>query len=615
MKVHKVSLADLFSNRKRYVVPLFQRAYVWSRDRQWQPLWQDVVDRAEAVIRAAPNTRPQDHFLGAIVTAPRAAFGVGVPVAELIDGQQRLTTLQVLLHALRDVARDDGQASIAEAVGDLLRNNRPWAGEEDQYKVWPTNDDQRVYRSVVEAGSHAAVLKAYPERRLPRRRRPEPRELLADAYLYFYSAIETFTEEEEGRTTEAAFAALYQAVAGHLQIVHIELEAGEDPQAIFEALNGRGEPLTPADLIKNYLFRQVPPGTQQGVYDEYWRGIDSREAEQDGETERKFWRRSQRQGRLTRSRLDLFFFHYLAMRKNGETAIGSLFREFQTWRDDCPEDILTTLASVRTHTQVFARLLAPSGHDRTDTFARRVRALDTSTVYPAVLFLLGEGSDRVGAGELPGVWTAIESYLVRRAVCRRSTKAYNHLFLQLLGRLRAAERIDAALVRAFLAGLEGEHHEWPSDAAFEDAWKRRPAYRELGPTRTAMILRALNDAEFSRFHEVVEIKSPLTVDHVMPQGWRAKWQWPHPPGMSATDAGYRRDEVLHTFGNLTLITGELNSKLKNATFDERRPELAKRSVLRLNAWFQETKAWDEDAIEKRGAALFETALQVWPGPG
>lgn len=92
MMVHKVSLADLFSNRKRYVVPLFQRAYVWSKDRQWQPLWQDVQDRAEAVLRAAPNTRPQDHFMGAIVTAPRAAFGVGVPVAELIDGQQRLTS-------------------------------------------------------------------------------------------------------------------------------------------------------------------------------------------------------------------------------------------------------------------------------------------------------------------------------------------------------------------------------------------------------------------------------------------------------------------------------------------------------------------------------------------
>jgi uncharacterized protein with ParB-like and HNH nuclease domain len=611
MKVQKISLSELFSNRKRYVVPLFQRAYVWTRDRQWQPLWLDVVERAEAVLHPPNGGRTQEHFLGAIVTAPRTAFGVGVPVAELIDGQQRLTTLQILLHALHDVAKEDGETIIAEAVGTLLRNQRPWASEDDQYKVWPTNDDQVVYQSIVEAGSYDAVLKAYPERKLKYKRSPEPRALLADAYLHFYSSIEKFTEEDRN----LRFAALYQAVAQQLQVVHIELEADEDPQAIFEALNGRGEPLTPADLIKNYLFRKVPAAEQQAIYEQYWRPIDTRNAEDNAESEGKFWRRRQRQGRLTRSRLDVFFFHYLAMRKNGETTIGSLFREFQTWHDGSNEGILTTLASVQRHANEFARLLAPVGSDRLDTFARRVRALDISTVYPPVLFLLGEGAERVESGALSPILENIESYLVRRAVCRVSTKAYNHLFLQLLDELRSAERIDAALVRTFLAELKGEHHEWPGDGGFRTAWLSKAAYRDMGAQRTAMILRALNDAEFSRFHEVVEIKSPLTVDHVLPQAWRAKWPPPLVPGLTPDLAAGRRDELLHTFGNLTLITGELNSKLKNAGFKERREDLAKRSVLRLNSWFQESTEWNEEEIARRGEALFETALQVWPGPG
>lgn len=610
MKVHKVSLSDLFSNRKRYVVPLFQRAYVWNKERQWQPLWQDVMDRAEAVLRANPNTRPKDHFLGAIVTAPRASFGVGVPVAELIDGQQRLTTLQVLLQALHDVAKDSEQAQIAEAVGTLLRNQRPWGADDDQYKVWPTNDDQVVYRSIVEAGSYNAVLEAYPEKRLKYKRTPEPRVLLADAYLHFYACIESFTEEDRDRT----FAALYQAVTEHLQVVHIELEAGEDPQAIFEALNGRGEPLTPADLIKNFLFRKVA-GDMVAAYKLHWSPLDAQPAEDDSETEMKFWRRKQRQGRLTRSRLDLFFFHYLAMRTGGETLIGSLFREFQSWHDTTGEDVLVTLADVKTHANLFARLIAPAGSTRVDTFARRVRSLDTSTVYPTILYLLGEGKHKVVDEELPGILTDVESYLVRRAVCRHSTKAYNHLFLQLLVQLRQSGRIDRAVVQGFLRDLKGEHHVWPSDAEFKEAWTERPAYRELGPHRTAMILKALNDAEFSRFHEVIEIKSELTVDHVLPQSWRPHWPWPVPAGVDREAAGRQRDQALHRFGNLTLITGGLNSKLKNAAFKERRAYLAKHSVLKLNAWFQEVKDWNEEEIARRGEALFEVALRVWPGPG
>ncbi|MCK6505656.1 DUF262 domain-containing HNH endonuclease family protein [Myxococcota bacterium] len=609
MKVHKPPLSELFSNRKRYVVPLFQRPYVWTRDRQWEPLWQDIVDRADAVVRVVPPAQVQDHFLGAIVTAPRSAYGVGVPIAEVVDGQQRLTTLQIVLHAFRDVCLELEESGVAEAVDTLLRNQKPWASEEDQFKVWPTNLDQEVFGKVIVSGSRDAVLSAFPEQRLKWKRKPEPRPRLAEAYLCFNKWIRSHLATD----TSQAANALYSAIVSHLQIVHIELEPGEDPQAIFEALNGRGEPLTPADLIKNHLFRQVV-GDQEAAYRAHWRDLDEAPAEDKIGPETRFWRRQQRQGRLRRSRLDLFLFHYLTMRTGSEVLIGNLFRDFQGWHTRSGEDVMVTLADIRKHAGLFAELLVPSGSSRLSTFATRARALDTSTVYPVVLYLLGEGAPKVAEGSLPAIFEAIESYLVRRAVCRLSTKAYNHDFLLLLKEVRAAAEVDAALVRAFLLGLEGEHHNWPDDEAFRASWLEKPAYQLLGPSRTGMILKALNDAQFSRFHEDVEVHSALTVEHVLPQTWRPRWPWPVIEGLDHDAAGRRRDELLHTFGNLTLITGKLNSKVKNAAFGDRRPELAQKSLLKLNVWFQEVEQWDEGEIRRRGKALFEVARRVWPGP-
>lgn len=610
MRVHKVAISELFSNRKRYVVPLFQRPYVWSLERQWEPLWQDIADRAEAVLRTPPPQRPQDHFLGAIVTAPRAAFGVGVPLAEVVDGQQRITTLQILLHAFRDVCRERALDAIGDAVETLLRNQKPWASPEDGLKLWPTNVDRKVFARVIAAGSSSNVLAAFPEHRKKYKRTPEPRPRLAEAYLCFAAWIRDYL----GGDADPAANALYGAIVSHLQIVHIELELGEDPQAIFEALNGRGEPLTPADLIKNYLFRKVAVD-QEGAYASYWKTLDDAPAEDGEDPETRFWWRQQRQGRLRRSRLDLFLFHYLTMRKGSEVLIGNLFRDFQAWHDGLGEDVLVTLTDIRRHTAVFEKLLVPAKETRVDTFASRARALDTSTVYPVILYLLGEGNAKVTPGQLEPMLESIESYLVRRAVCRLPTKAYNHDFLSLLNVLRTETDIDAAVVRAFLGALVGDHHYWPSDAEFRKAWLAAPVYRLLGPGRTGMILRAMNDAQFSRFHEVVEVKSALTVEHVLPQKWGKHWPPPVIEGLDPGAAVEQRDELLHTFGNLTLITGKLNSKVKNASFFDRRPELAQKSLLKLNVWFQEADHWDEAQILRRGEALLAVAQRIWPGPG
>jgi hypothetical protein len=132
-----------------------------------------------------------------------------------------------------------------------------------------------------------------------------------------------------------------------------------------------------------------------------------------------------------------------------------------------------------------------------------------------------------------------------------------------------------------------------------------------------MILRAINDDGHSKFHEKIVVQSELTVEHVMPQKWKAKWAPPTVVGLTATEAARARDTQLHTFGNLTLITGTLNSSLSNGTFDERRPHLVKGSLLQLNQWFSEmagVKAWDEAAIVLRGEALLEAATRIWPGP-
>ncbi|HEY1305396.1 MAG TPA: DUF262 domain-containing protein, partial [Vicinamibacterales bacterium] len=191
MKPDKTSIYDLFDRQRRYAVPLYQRPYVWTKDLQWRPLWGDVCEKAAQVQRGEANA---PHFLGAIVTSQRQVYGNEVGAWDIIDGQQRLTTLQILLAACRDYLRETGDKRFDRDLERITLNDGVRKEAFERFKVWPTNVDRPVFQQVITAGSVEAVLQAFPGLR-GSRKRTVPK--LAEAYLYFYRAIESFLTEFE----------------------------------------------------------------------------------------------------------------------------------------------------------------------------------------------------------------------------------------------------------------------------------------------------------------------------------------------------------------------------------------------------------------------------------
>jgi hypothetical protein len=167
--------------------------------------------------------------------------------------------------------------------------------------------------------------------------------------------------------------------------------------------------------------------------------------------------------------------------------------------------------------------------------------------------------------------------------------------------------------------------DWPTDDAFKDAWMSIDAYQELKPARVEMILLAINNAMTTAKTESIIVKSKLTVEHVMPQEWEKHWPLPSPDASARAQSGCRwgdlsqlspeqRDEYIHDFGNLTLITQQLNSAVSNGPAAQKLPQLAHFASLRLNTYFQNRNTWTEVDILERGEALFDVAKKVWPRP-
>lgn len=618
MKPDKLTIHELFQKERRYVVPLYQRAYVWNQQGQWEPLWEDIERQSEACLEQDGQSGRRSHFLGAIVLNVSRIVGAGVARSEVIDGQQRLTTLQLLIAALRDFAEAEGSAHLAK-LKRLTINEDEKPGSEGSFKVWPTNADRATFSAVLTAGSPDALRKLLGIAD----RANAPR--LAAAYLYFSDRIREFVSvsaKERAARDERIFA-IYQALRTALQLVVIELEDGDDPQVIFETLNARGQPLLPSDLIRNYIFLNAandPSSDADDLYERYWRRFDDDRVAHAVNGEDRFWHVPERQGRLLRPRIDLFLFHYLTMQTERDLNIGQLFGEFRDWRDSHPQSIELLLADLKAFSEVFQRLMQPVGDGRAAMLARRLKALDNSTVYPVLLYLLSLPAERLAPASRDQILDDLESWLVRRFVCQLTNKNYNRFFVALLAKVkRADERVDLAdVVRGELTRSNDVTTRWPPDDEFEAAWLLKPIYTKSRPDRSAMVLRAIEARIRTTKSEAVILPDFLSVEHLLPQkGALADYPYAETlPLLSGESVERCRERMLHTIGNLTLLTSELNSSVSNGPFPVKVANIAANSDLRLNAWLRAAppQSWSEGSIVERGELLFATALEIWTRP-
>jgi hypothetical protein len=596
MKADSLTVRQLFVQDRRYLVPLFQRPYVWEKDGQWEPLWEDITKVAE---RRRDGHTAKPHFLGAVVLDQIRTVSTSFDARQIIDGQQRLTTLQILLAALRDLARQLADIDLERAFERLIRNDDPLNKDPDAiFKVWPTNVDRDHFRLVMAASSPEAVIDICGSEgsrsglRIPH------------AYLYFYSKADEWIGTGEVCDRIELLTLLLKTLLESLQVVVIDLDESDNAQVIFESLNARGTPLLPADLVKNFLFHtaELRGDNIEDLYETFWRPFD---------LDRKFWRAEVRQGRLKRPRLDIFFQHYLTMKTDDEVPSDHLYTTFKEHAKPLP-DAANHLRSLRDYSLVYRSFYEQEPDSREGIFFERLDLMETTTVVPLLLDLFKQVEQGSSRAEVRRILVDIESFLVRRMVCQMTTKNYNRLFLDLLSFLRQRNSYNSGDIRLFLTQQEGESTRWPTDAEFQSAWLAMPAYRVLVRRRVRMLLEALNLALHNEKTETLRIAKTLTVEHILPQSWDSHWQLADED--NEKEARSRRNALIHTIGNLTLLTNVLNPSISNGPWSKKRAAILKHSALNLNRSLEEYDLWDEDAILQRGRALFKIAKKIWPRP-
>jgi uncharacterized protein with ParB-like and HNH nuclease domain len=598
MKVDKLTLGRIFDHTERFEAPLFQRPYVWVEDRNWVPLWDSVKDLLDHRL-AERAVRP--HFLGAIVLDQLRTITGKILARQVIDGQQRLTTLQLAFASARDLAEEAQFHKHAMALRKLTDNDVPLSDDPDEiFKMWPTNADRDVFRDVMKAGSASKVEALL-------KKTDSGDKLIPSAYLYFYAAFKEWAESADPPLFAQRLEALYTTLRDDVHVVVIDLETEDDAQEIFETLNALGTPLLPADLVKNYLFRLADLNHQPTLklYEQFWAPFDE---------DRSYWRKEVRQGRLNRPRIDLFLHHYLTLMRAEEVNAMKLFTTFRDHVESNGSDAAKQMATFRHYADVYRSMEELELSSREELFIYRLEQLDTTTLFPLLLEIFKRYRNPERRDEFEQILISLESFVVRRTVCGLTTKNYNKLIVSLIKQLRQADDFSPVAIREFLLEQSSDTNRWPTDEEFRVAWMTTKLYRAIRRSKLRMILEALEIASRTGKTEKVWVERKLTIEHLMPVAWER--HWPLVIEQSTAEgiekAGEHRSEVIHRIGNLSLLTRGLNPAVSNGPWLRKRDEILKHSALSINRSFGTIQVWNEDSIEMRSAALFDVAKKIWP---
>lgn len=599
MEAETRTLTQLFQLDVRYVIPLYQRPYVWTRDKQWAPLWEDIEVVAEHVFVEGASSSSPSHFLGAIVIQQEENAPGTPPRFLVIDGQQRLTTLQILLNAAARCADDLGCQGEAQLIRRLVYNDPLLASGTDRFKVWPTNSNQHAFRIVMDPDVP------------PEDAEDDPGNEIQEAFSFFERQVREWAAE--GGDPPARLEALRVTAADLLKLVAIRLEGNDNPQVIFETLNARGTPLIALDLLKNSVFLTASTESAETdrLYEQHWAP----------ELDRDHWREDRRQGRLFTKNGDLFLMQWLVAELSEPVPATELFKTFQASvlaRTDRPpmEELIPRLCADAAVVRGFDEMPAGSPEKR---FFDLLDLFDTTTMLPIALLLFRDPD--IGEERRRAVLAMLEDFLVRRMICGWTTKNYNRLAADLVAAIKTAPTSPDGAALEFLARQEASANKWPADAEVREALLTKSLYGFRRQDRLVMILweveKRLRTRDPRTEQDLVRPEK-LTLEHVIPRSWEEHW----PLDDSAEDPRAWRDEHLHRLGNLTLTTGELNSSLSNSPWSlpdgatDKRRALTRHSVLRLNSQLAEDnpEAFDEKAIDRRGERLAEEVLAIWPGP-
>jgi hypothetical protein len=595
----------VFMQPQRLIVPLFQRPYVWNEESQWEPLWNDVVRVADRLLQR-PQDKHHPHFLGAVVLQ-QVQNPIGLmQTRTIIDGQQRLTTLQLLLDALHAELLRVEALPPAMRIEPLVTNSEHFCAKpEDRFKVWPTNRDRPAFNAVMGATppvDHDAV--GYRGERM------------VEAHRFFSEQAREWLALGGAQGIAARAAAIETVVRDLLQIVVIDLAVDENAQEIFETLNARGAQLTAADLIKNFIFqRLLESGSNvEDAYQTNWK-----------EFETGFWETEISVGRLRYPRSSIFLNHWLVARTGEEVLTREVFDRFKRFADhDAGVPMIKLLDQVHVAAGVYRHFIVVAAThtgpiNRLGLFGYRTGVLESEVIKPLVLCLLDPQEPPVPESQFVKALDVVESWMVRRMLVRATTKNYNQVVAELVALVRKSDRLAAGdVIENYLGGQSSGSRYWPDDAEIREELATLLAYRRLGRGRLRMVLEAIEDHQRGwrdgkpGLGDERVARAKLAIEHVMPRKWLAHW-----PLQDGTEAD--RERIIHTLGNLTLLTGKLNSKVSNGPWlggGGKREGLEAHDVLLLNRELlkKARDRWTDEGIRVRTQELAEVIIQIWPVP-
>ena len=628
MQADDHAVEEVLAEGRRFMVPLYQRKYQW-HDSLLTPFWEDVEAKAIEVLEGASKFQ---HYMGALILSPIGeAAQIGVtPRVQVVDGQQRLTTFQLFLAAIREVARTHGCKNVEEHVGDYLFNKLKSKDTDKltQFKLTPTPSDQSVFFDIVKekySTIRGRYKKYYWGDRVPMN---TPIRALR-AYEKFYCLIDRFarfgstelnTASNEGRETETIadetdtthaieprLEALLTALLNRMKLVVIVLGEDDDAQIIFETLNSKGEPLLAMDLVRNNIFYRAEreQAEVEDLYRELWDPFDD-----------TWWREPAPFARPKRPRIDHFLAHVLAAESGQKISMRELYAEYRAFV--VPKG-KPRFESVEVELRILGKY-SPSyetleGRLEEDVdlhwLGRKLAAWQVTTAYPIAMQIRGS---RIDDDEKRTLYRLIYSYIVRRALAGLTAKNLNRVF-QSISQVFLHDGPSRDTLENYFAERSGDSTRFPSDTEFRQGIISKPAYTLAPQTRIKDILWELEETSRSRFTEATSMPPGLWTEHVLPVSWSE--DWPFEDGAfvetwSNDPKAENRNRVLHTLGNLTLLTHSLNISSGNKGFLEKREKFKKHTKLSLNEWFLEKNSWHERYIRERSESLATMAMKIWP---
>lgn len=553
------NLLEFISKSSQFVIPIYQRTYSWTENECLQ-LWKDIL-------RAGANNQIGAHFIGSVVYVQDGQYSVTAQSPLLvIDGQQRLTTVTLLLTALSDLLEDE-QEIIDGFSKEQLK---------DFYLMDPRKKDNKKYKLILSQTDKDTLIALIDKSKV---NFPKDYSLRVKVnYEFFKKKLAENIDELE---------TICKGIA-KLLIVDISLDRQYDnPQLIFESMNSTGKELTQADLIRNYILMGLEHELQSRLYEEYWRPMELDFGQEAYQTY-----------------FDAFMRHYLTVKTKEIPKIDSIYEAFKKYHREENLSIESLVADIRAYSKYFCKMALGQEEDKELSYAfKDLKELKVDVAYPLLLELYDDyENNHLSKNDFEKAIRLIESYVFRRAVCAIPTNSLNKTFANFTKSIKK-DRYLESIQATFM--LLTSYKKFPTDDEFKIHLSSKDLYNFRN--RSYWLRRLEN---FGR-KERVNVND-YTIEHIMPQNENLSQEWKNTLGENWQDI---QAQWLHTLGNLTL-TG-YNSEYRDKPFEEKRDMEGgfAKSPLKLNEYLRDSNLiWNEDAIKSRASILSNQAANVWVSP-